>query len=73
MRARERWEKAVRQAARYRVQYEISDPNDALGERPEHHEQRQQWERAREALERIERRLGRGVDRGDVVDRGLGI
>ncbi len=70
---REVWEKAVRHVACYRVQYEISGPNGALGERPEQPEQRHQWERAREAIEQSERRLGRKVKERHVLDRGLGL
>ncbi len=59
---REAWENGVRHAARYRAQYDITDPADALGPRPEQRGgQQRDWERAREAIDRAERRLGREV------------
>ena len=61
-RLRNEWEQAVRQAARYRVQYDISDPDDPLGAEPQPREQQRDWQRAREALDRGARRLGRDVD-----------
>jgi predicted nucleic acid-binding Zn-ribbon protein len=70
---REAWENGARHAARYRMQYDITDPADALGSRPEQRGgQQREWERAREAIDRAERRLGREVtpDRG--IDLGLG-
>lgn len=72
-RAREAWENGVRQVARYRVEYEITDTsNGALGPRPEGREQQRDWERAREAIERAERRLGRDVAPERDVDLGIG-
>ena len=53
------WDRAVRRVARYRIEYEITDPVDALGPEPRDHHQAGRWHRAHEALERAERRLGR--------------
>jgi conjugative relaxase-like TrwC/TraI family protein len=70
---REAWEKGVRHAARYRAQYDITDPNDALGPRPEQRgAQQRDWERAREAIDRAERRLGREVSNARGIDLGIG-
>jgi conjugative relaxase-like TrwC/TraI family protein len=71
---REAWENGVRHAARYRAQYDITDPTDTLGPRPEQRGgQQRDWERTREAIDRAERRLGREVasDRG--IDLGIGL
>jgi len=56
------WEQGVRQVARYRLQYDVTDPDDPLGTQPEPREQQRDWQRAREALDRSARRLGRDVD-----------
>jgi hypothetical protein len=71
-RPREVWENGVRQAARYRAQYDITDTDDALGPRPESREQQRDWERAREALERSARRLGRAPETKREIDLGIG-
>jgi conjugative relaxase-like TrwC/TraI family protein len=55
------WERGVREAARYRVEYELDDPSDTLGPQPEQREQKRDWERARQAIERSQRQLGREV------------
>jgi conjugative relaxase-like TrwC/TraI family protein len=71
---RDAWENGVRHAARYRAQYAIADPADTLGPRPEQRGgQQRDWERAREAIDRAERCLGREVtpDRG--IDLGIGL
>ena len=70
--AREEWETSVRQVARYRVQHDIADSSDALGPRPEQHEQQHQWERAREAIEHARRRLGRDLGTERDVDLRIG-
>ena len=70
---REAWENGVRHAARYRAQYEITDPAEALGPRPEQRGgQQRDWDRAREAIDRAERRLGREVTARD-IDLGIGL
>ncbi len=70
---REAWENGVRHAARHRAQYDIADPADALGPRPEQRGgQQRDWERAREALDRAERRLGREVASTRSIDLGIG-
>jgi hypothetical protein len=72
-RAGEAWENGVRQLARYPVEREITDPSDALGPRPAQPEQQRDWERARGATERGERRLGRHVGTARDVDLGIGL
>ena len=72
-RAGEAWDKAVRQVTRYRVEHGINDPSDALGPRPARPEQQRDWERAREAIDRAERRLGRHVGAERDVDLGIGL
>jgi chromosome segregation ATPase len=71
--SREAWEQAVRQAARYRVEYEITDLDDALGPKPEQPAPKREWERARQTLERSERRLGREVPDERELDMGIGL
>jgi len=70
--AAERWDEAIRRVAGYRAEYEITDPRDALGPRPEQHEQRHDWERAREAIRDAERRLGRDAQVEHEIDFGMG-
>ena len=50
----------------------ITDPGDALGPQPEQREQQRDWERARKAIARDERRLGRDVEVELDVDLGIG-
>jgi hypothetical protein len=71
---RDAWEKGVRHAARYRVQYDITDPTEALGPKPEQRGgQQRDWERARGAIGRAERRLGREVSTARGIDLGIGL
>ena len=71
---REAWENGMRHAVRYRAQYDITDSADALGPRPEQRGgQQRDWERAREALDRAERRLGREVTNTRDIDLGIGL
>jgi hypothetical protein len=70
--AREQWEEDVREVARYRVEYNITDASDALGRRPETDEQRHDWERAHEAIERAALELGRDVGGEREVDLEVG-
>ncbi len=63
------WERGVRQLARYRLQYDITDPDNPLGAEPEPREQQHDWQRARGALDRSARRLGRDGN----VDHDLGV
>jgi conjugative relaxase-like TrwC/TraI family protein len=69
---REEWETGVRHVARYRAEYDVTDPSDALGPPPEQHDQRHHWEQARDAIEDGERRLGRDVTTGRGIDLGIG-
>jgi hypothetical protein len=71
-RPREIWEKGVRQAARYRLDHDITDPGSALGPRPEQREAQRDWERARRAIARDARRPGRDVGTELEVDLGIG-
>ena len=71
---REVWDNGVRHAARYRAQYDITDPTDALGPRPERRGgQQRDWERAREAIDRTERCLGREATSDRGIDLGIGL
>jgi conjugative relaxase-like TrwC/TraI family protein len=71
--AREQWQNDVRKVARYRAEHEITDPRDPLGPRPEQHEPRHDWERAREAIRHAERRLGREAEVEHEIDFGMGL
>ena len=68
---REQWEEDVREVARYRAQYEITDPREALGPRPESDQQQHDWELANEAVEQGELRLGRELAAVGDIDLGL--
>jgi conjugative relaxase-like TrwC/TraI family protein len=57
-RALEAWTNGVRQAARYRVEYEITDQSDALGPQPHAREQQRDCQLARAAIGRAERQHG---------------
>jgi predicted nucleic acid-binding Zn-ribbon protein len=71
---REAWENGVRHAARYRAQYDITNPTDTLGPRPEQRgTQQRDWERAHEGIGRAERRLGREVSPTRGIDLGIGL
>jgi hypothetical protein len=53
------------------VEHDIIDPADALGPRPEQHEEQCDWERAHEALARDQRERGRDVEVELDIDRRL--
>ncbi len=72
LRAGQVWDHGVRLAARYRVEHDVTDPGDALGPRPEQREEERGWERARKAIARDERQLGRDVGVELDVDLGIG-
>jgi hypothetical protein len=72
LRASEVWEHGVRLAARYRVEHDVTDSNDALGRRPEQREEQRGWERARKAIARDQRQLGRDLEVELDVDLGIG-
>ena len=56
----ERWDRAARTLARYRIQYEIpDDDNSALGAPPSATEQRHDYEAAHRAIQQLGRALGR--------------
>jgi len=61
-RAGQVWDHGVRLAARYRVEHDVTDPGEAMGQRPEQREERRGWERARKAIARDQRQLGRDVE-----------
>ena len=71
-RAGEAWENGVRRVVLYRAEYEITDSSDAIGPRPERGEQREDWNRARRAIERADRRLGRDLGVEQDMDFGIG-
>jgi conjugative relaxase-like TrwC/TraI family protein len=49
---RNQWEQAVRQAARYRHQYDITDPDTPLGSAPEEPQHQRDWQRTLSAVSR---------------------
>jgi hypothetical protein len=56
---RKEWEQGIRQLARYRIQYGVTDPHDPLGPAPQTREQQRDWQHTPLALDRSARRLGR--------------
>jgi len=70
-RLRKEWEQGVRQGARYRLQYDVTDLDNPLGVQPKQPEQQRDWQRAYEALDRSARRLGR-EPQGAEVDVEIG-
>jgi hypothetical protein len=65
----QRWERAARTIARYRIEYEIPNSDAALGPDPARAEQRRAYEQASLARERLARELGREATEHDL---GLG-
>ncbi len=61
-RLRKEWEQGIRNVARYRLDYDVTDPHDLLGAKPRPRDQQRDWHRARQARERAARHLGRAVD-----------
>ena len=55
----EEWDTAVRRVARYRIGHQITDHANPLGREPHDPDQAREWQRAHEAVERTELRLGR--------------
>jgi conjugative relaxase-like TrwC/TraI family protein len=66
--SRKQWEQAVRQIARYRNQYDITDPDTPLGTAPENREQQRDWQRTLAAVNRSTRRLDVDVDIDPTVE-----
>jgi hypothetical protein len=64
----ERWDRAARTIARYRIEYEIPDSDTTLGPDPAGEEQRRAYQQADLAREELARELGRAVDG---IDLGL--
>jgi conjugative relaxase-like TrwC/TraI family protein len=58
----ERWDRAAGQLARYRFEYDITDPREALGPTPLDAHQRQQYRIADRARDELARQLGREPD-----------
>jgi conjugative relaxase-like TrwC/TraI family protein len=58
----ERWDRAARQLARYRFDYDITDTREPLGPEPDGREQRHDYDRALRAREQLARELGREPD-----------
>jgi hypothetical protein len=71
-RAGEVWDQGVRLVARYRVEHDVADSYEALGPRLELREEQRRWERARKAIARDQRQLGRDVGVELDVDLGIG-
>jgi hypothetical protein len=65
----ERWDRAARTIARYRIEYEIPDSDTTLGPEPAGGEQRRAYQQADLAREELARELGREPDG---MDLGLG-
>jgi hypothetical protein len=63
------WDDALRHVARYRLDHAITDTHEPLGPHPADEKQARQWQRARGAIERVER----GLDREHTHDHGLDI
>jgi len=55
----ERWDRAAEKLARYRVEYEIPEAGELLGEPPEGEQQRRDYDRASRAREELAHELGR--------------
>jgi conjugative relaxase-like TrwC/TraI family protein len=58
----ERWDRAARQLARYRIEYDITDTREPLGPEPDGREQRHEYDRAVRARDQLARELGREPD-----------
>jgi hypothetical protein len=56
---RKQWEQAVRRAARYRYQYDITDLDTPLGNLPEDRKQHHDWKRADENIQHTAECLSR--------------
>jgi conjugative relaxase-like TrwC/TraI family protein len=56
---RDRWDHAAQTIARYRIEHDITDTQDALGQRPAEPERRADYERAQQAREQLAHELGR--------------
>ncbi len=54
------------------VEQDIPDPGDALGPRPQQHEEQRDWEHVHEAIARDQRQLGRDVEVELDIDLGIG-
>jgi hypothetical protein len=65
---RNQWEQAVRHAARYRHQYDITDPNTPLGHPPEDQEHQRDWRRTLAAVGRNTQRLDFDVDADSSIE-----
>jgi chromosome segregation ATPase len=65
----ERWDRAARTIARYRIEYEITDTDNPLGQRPDSREQRVDYERAERARHQLARELGHDTS-GHEIDLG---
>src|SRR6266511_3185072 len=66
VRGRRAWRQTARLVEDYRQRFEISDTDQPLGERPRHHddaERQQAWRQASSAIERMQTRQQRQLDR----------
>jgi hypothetical protein len=73
-RERETWDQAAQAVARFRLEHDIVDENRPRGPEPSGGgDSRRDWAQANTALERAQRKLGRGrTERGRGVDLGIG-
>ena len=62
------WDQALQRVTRYRLEYAITDTTEALGPEPPDRNQAHQWQRAHDAVERVERHLGRERTRDHGID-----
>ena len=67
---RETWDRSVRDLAAYRLDHDITDPDNALGPAPADPEPRRAWERSQRSIERRVERLDRPRGRGVELDLG---
>ncbi len=63
-RARRTWQQAAQRIEAYRFDHGVTDAHHALGPTPAATSARSQWQRAQQGLERAQRGLRRGKDRG---------
>jgi len=61
--ARERWQQTAERIERYRDHYEITDPEQALGENPQDLRQRSDWRQLRHQIQHHHQTITREPDR----------
>jgi hypothetical protein len=65
------WDQALQRVTRYRLEHTITDTTDPLGPQPPDRDEAHQWQRAHDAVERVERHLGRERTRDHSIDMSL--